>query len=87
MNAIIMMISQGAMILGGLTWGAMATIAGPSYTLFTAAALFTVSLLLNARLSINVSKSANECAFSLVPANLKSQEVASGAFTPGFSPA
>jgi hypothetical protein len=68
MNATVMMISQGGMVLGGLTWGALAAVAGPSYTLFAAAALFMLTLLLGARLSINVTESINKPVLSLVPA-------------------
>ena len=53
MNAAVMMTSQGAMVLGGLIWGSLVAVVGPSSTLFGAAVLFLVSLLLNTRLSIN----------------------------------
>jgi MFS family permease len=53
MNAAVMMTSQGAMVLGGLIWGSSVAVVGPSSTLFGAAVLFLVSLLLNTRLSIN----------------------------------
>jgi MFS family permease len=55
MNAIIIMISQGAMAVGGVTWGSTAAIAGAGYTLLGVAALFFTSLLLGRRLSINVT--------------------------------
>ena len=53
MNAVIMMVSQGAMVLGGLIWGGALTIVGPASTLFGVAALFLISSLLSARLSIS----------------------------------
>jgi Na+/melibiose symporter-like transporter len=53
MNAAVMMISQGAMVLGGTIWGSVAAIAGAICALFGAAVLFLVSLLLAGRLSIN----------------------------------
>ena len=55
MNAAVIMISQGAMALGGLIWGSAATIAGPSSALLGAATLFLTSLLLTRRLSISVT--------------------------------
>jgi MFS family permease len=53
MNAAIITVSQGAMVLGGLIWGAAGAIAGPGYTLVGAAVLFLISLLLDAFLSIH----------------------------------
>jgi MFS family permease len=52
MNATVIMISQGAMALGGVMWGSAASLAGASYTLVGAAVLFLTSLLLARRLSI-----------------------------------
>jgi MFS family permease len=54
MNATVIMISQGAMVLGGLIWSSAAALTGPIYTLLGASVLFLVSLLLAGRLSINV---------------------------------
>jgi MFS family permease len=54
MNATVIMISQGAMVFGGLIWSCAAAVAGPIYTLHGASVLFLVSLLLAGRLSINV---------------------------------
>jgi hypothetical protein len=59
MNALIMMVSQGAMVLGGLIWGAAATIGGPACSLFGAAALFLISSLLSTKLSINFARNFN----------------------------
>jgi MFS family permease len=56
MNAAIMMISQGAMVIGGLIWGTVITIAGPGCTLLGVAVLFLISLLLSAPLSINFAR-------------------------------
>ena len=52
MNAMIIMISQGAMAVGGVIWGSAVSIAGASYTLLAAAMLFLASLLLARWLSI-----------------------------------
>src|SRR5271165_1485677 len=60
MNAAVIMISQGAMALGGLIWGSAATIAGPSAALLGAATLFLTSLLLSRRLSISVTTNFQE---------------------------
>jgi MFS family permease len=56
MNAAVMMISQGAMVLGGTIWGSAAAIAGATCALFGAAVLFLLSLLLTGRLSINFTR-------------------------------
>ena len=60
MNAAVIMISQGAMAMGGVIWGSAAAIAGASYTLLGAAALFVTSLLLARRLSINFAGNLEE---------------------------
>jgi Transmembrane secretion effector len=60
MNATAIMISQGAMALGGVIWGLASAIAGASYTLLGAALLFLMSLLLASRLSINVTGNLEE---------------------------
>jgi len=62
MNATIMMASQGATVLGGLSWGLMVAIAEPIYTLLGAAALFLTSLLLGARLSIDFTANLKQSA-------------------------
>ena len=56
MNATVIMISQGAMALGGVIWGSAGAIAGTTYTLLGAAVLFLTSLLLARRLSINFAR-------------------------------
>jgi hypothetical protein len=60
MNATVIMISQGAMALGGVIWGSAGAIAGASYTLLGAAVLFLTSLLLARRLSINFAGNLEE---------------------------
>ena len=60
MNATVIMISQGAMAVGGVIWGSATSIAGASYTLLGAAVLFLTSLLLARRLSINFAGSLEE---------------------------
>ena len=60
MNATVIMISQGAMALGGVIWGSTWAIAGTSYTLLGAAVLFLTSLLLARRLSINFAGNLEE---------------------------
>jgi Transmembrane secretion effector len=52
-NATIIMVSQGAMVIGGVIWGSLAAIAGPGSTLFGAGLLFLSSLLLRGRLPVN----------------------------------
>jgi len=54
MNATVIMISQGAMVVGGVIWSSAAALAGPIHTLLGASVLFLASLLLARRLSINV---------------------------------
>jgi MFS family permease len=56
MNAAVMMISQGAIVVGGTIWGSVAAVAGASYALLWAAVLFLVSLFLAGRLSINFTR-------------------------------
>ena len=60
MNATVIMISQGAMALGGVIRGSAGAIAGASYTLLGAAVLFLTSLLLARRLSINFAGNLEE---------------------------
>jgi len=54
MNATVIMISQAAMVFGGVIWSSAAAVAGPIHTLLGASVLFLASLLLAGRLSINV---------------------------------
>jgi MFS family permease len=53
LNAAVIMISQGAMALGGVIWGSAGAILGTSYTLLGAAVLLLTSLFLARQLSIN----------------------------------
>ena len=57
MSATVMMVSQGAMAIGGVIWGSAVTTAGPAYSLLTAAALLLVSLVLAGPLSIDFTDS------------------------------
>jgi MFS family permease len=66
MNATVIMVSQGAMALGGAFWGFAATTAGVRYTLIGAAALLLVSIILACSLSINFT-----VALSFDPAPVK----------------
>jgi MFS family permease len=57
MNATIMMVSQGAMALGGIIWGIAATTLGVNPTLLGGAGLLVLSLILAIPLSINFTSS------------------------------
>ena len=57
MSATVMMVSQGAMAIGGVIWGSAVTTAGPTYSLLAAAALLLVSLVLAGPLSIDFTGS------------------------------
>ena len=85
MNAIIIMISQGAMAVGGVTWGSTAAIAGTGHTLLGAAALFFTSLLLGRRLSINVTGNLEEAVSGFSPGSV--EEAAPIGFTKELLPA
>jgi MFS family permease len=81
MNAILMMSSQGATVLGGLIWGTAASIASPTSTLFGAAALFLVSSLAGTKFSINLAVDIRKRASSSTPMNLKSPEARTAPLT------
>jgi len=81
MNATVIMISQGAMALGGVIWGSTAAIAGASYTLLGAAVLFLASLLLARRLSINVIKHLEETVSGFLSGSFESEQVTPIALT------
>ena len=81
MNATVIMISQGAMALGGVIWGSPAAIAGASYTLLGAAVLFLTSLLLARRLSINIAENLEERVSGVLFFSVESKEVAPIALT------
>jgi hypothetical protein len=76
MNAKVIMISQGAMALGGVIRGSPAAIAGASYTLFGAAVRFLTSLLLASRLSIDFAGNREETVSGFLPGSLEPEEVA-----------
>jgi hypothetical protein len=50
MNALIITISQGAMVLGGVMWSSLVAINGPTPTLLETAVLFSISILLSTQL-------------------------------------
>jgi hypothetical protein len=74
MNATVIMISQGAMVFGGLIWSSAAALAGPIHTLLGASVLFLASLLLAGRLSINVRTDLEEKVSGLLSGTLESGE-------------
>jgi len=57
MSAIVIMVSQGAISLGGVVWGFSSEVAGVNITLVIAAVTLVLSLWLAARLSINFTTS------------------------------
>ena len=81
LNAMVIMISQGAMALGGVIWGSAATIAGASSTLLWAAVLLLGSLVLARRLSINLGENLKRNAPGVLSSRLESKEVAPIALT------
>jgi MFS family permease len=87
MNAAVIMISQGAMALGGLIWGSTAAMAGASFTLLAAAVLFFTSLLLVSRFSINAIRNLEETASGFPSGNAESEKVAPIALTNELLPA
>jgi predicted MFS family arabinose efflux permease len=87
MNATVFMISQGAMALGGLVWGAGAALAGPSFTLLGAAVLLLTSLLMVSRFSINVTRNLEETVSGFVARNAEPEEIAATALSSKLLPA
>jgi predicted MFS family arabinose efflux permease len=81
MNATVIMISQGAMVLGGVIWGSASAIAGTSYTLLGAAVLFFTSLLLARRLSINFAGNLEERVSGVLSIRIEPKEVTPIALT------
>jgi len=59
MNATVIMVSQGALALGGVIWGCAVATTGTTYTLLGAAVLFLISLALAYPLSINFTGTLN----------------------------
>src|SRR5215472_3809159 len=80
MNATVIMISQGAMTLGGLIWGSAAALAGPSFSLLGAALLLLTSLLLIRRFSINVTRNLEETVSGFVGGKAEPEKIAATAF-------
>jgi MFS family permease len=76
MNATVIMISQGAMALGGLIWGSAAALAGPSFSLLGAALLLLTSLLLIRRFSINVTRNPEETVSGFVAGKAEPEKIA-----------
>jgi hypothetical protein len=76
MNAAVMMASQAAMVLGGLIWGSSVAVVGPSSTLFGAAVLFLVSLMLKTRLSINYATNLSKGLSNVLSITERSAEAA-----------
>ena len=81
MNAAVIMISQGAMAVGGVIWGSAAAIAGANYTLLGAAILFLMSLLLASRLSIKVTGNLEETVSGFLSGSVAYEEAAPIALT------
>jgi predicted MFS family arabinose efflux permease len=75
LNATVIMISQGAMALGGVIWGSASAIAGTSYTLLGAAVLFLTSLLLARGLSINFVGNLEQRVSSVLSIHIEPKEV------------
>jgi hypothetical protein len=77
LNATAIMISQGAMAVGGVTWGSAGALVGARYTLLGAAVLFLMSLLLARRLSINFAADFEESISGILSIRVKREEAAS----------
>ena len=73
MNATVIMISQGAMAVGGVIWGSAVSIAGASYTLLGAAVLFLTTLLLARRLSIDFARKLEETVSGVLSIRIESK--------------
>ena len=81
MNATVIMVSQGAMALGGVIWGSAAARVGASYTLLGAAVLFLTSLLPARRLSINAAGNLEETVSGFLSGSVEAEEVTPIALT------
>jgi len=79
MIATVIMVSQGAMTLGGLIWGSAAALAGPGFSLLGAALLLLTSLLLVHRFSINVTRNLEETVSGFVAGNAEPEKIAATA--------
>ncbi len=71
MSATVMMVSQGAMAIGGIIWGSAVTTAGPAYSLLAAAAMLLVSLPLAWPLSIDFTDTLDLDPAPVTPASYK----------------
>jgi MFS family permease len=87
MNATIIMVSQGAMVIGGVICGSLVTVVGPGSTLIGAALLFLISLLLSARLPVNFAAWLVECASNIPSVAGRSGEAAPMALNTDLSAA
>jgi MFS family permease len=76
MNATIMMVSQGAMVIGGVIWGSLVTVVGPGSTLLGVALLFLICLLLSALLPVNFAARLVKCASNILSIAGRSGEAA-----------
>ena len=81
LNATVIMISQGAMALGGVIWGSAGAIFGTSYTLLGAAVLLFTSLFLARRLSINFAGNLEEWVSAVLSIRIEPKEVTPIALT------
>ena len=81
MNATIIMVSQGAMVIGGVIWASLVAVVGPSSTLLGAALLFLASLLLSDRLSVYFAPNIRRRASDGPYMNVKSQAAAQAVLT------
>jgi MFS family permease len=81
LNATVIMISQGAMALGGVIWGSTAAMAGTGYTLLGAALLFLTSVVLTGRLSINITKGLEETVSGFLPGSVEPEGITPIALT------
>src|SRR6478672_6322714 len=70
MNAAVIMVSQGAMVFGGVIWGSVIAAAGVNCALVAAAIPLLIGLVLAARLSINFTRTLN---FDVAPVTNLSQ--------------
>jgi len=87
MNATVIMVSQGAMVFGGVIWSSAAALIGPIYSLLGASVLFLASLLLAGRLSINVSAVLEEKVSGFLSGSVESGEGTPIALTRELVPA
>src|SRR6266446_9721184 len=81
MNATVIMISQGAIALGGIVWGFSSQAAGVKVTLIAAAVAMALSLLLARRLSINFAGNLEERVSGVLARTVEPEAVTSIALT------